>query len=147
MCRFLVTALASVAAFTSATGLDAGEDSKSSEGTVRLKGTGGILAVIDGEVFMAPLPKRMGYSWGVKRTEKGVLVYQKFSADSTTGHMVVYRTPFYLSCEPPSKGSRVFLAKEPGEGSYWGLPRVPSRKDPDYDDGGASRPGPIRCKF
>jgi hypothetical protein len=80
----------------------------------------------------------------MKRTEKGYLLYQDASRDGKTGRIVIQPARFYLSCD---RRGRLFLAKEPGEGSYWSLPRVPSRNDPDYDDGGESRPGPIRCKF
>jgi hypothetical protein len=143
---FVAAALLFLAAFGLVIDLGAGDDLKGVSDVV-IRGTGGTLAVIDGEVFMAPLRKGLGYSWRMKRTEKGYLVYQKFGWDTKAGQFVNQPAPFYLSCEPAGKGGRVFIAKEPGEGSYWGLPRVPSRKDPDYDDGGESRPGPIRCKF
>jgi hypothetical protein len=133
MCRFLTVSIVTVlTSFACSTDLHA----------VYIKGTGGTLAVVDGEVVMAP--PRLSYGWRVKLTEKGCLLYQDASRDSKTGRIVIQPAPFYLSCD---RRGKLFLAKEPGEGSYWNMPLPPSRKDPDYDDGGASRPGPIRCKF
>jgi hypothetical protein len=142
MYRFLVAAaVASAAALASVPAPGAGGDIKSVR-SLGIKGTGGELSVVDGEVVMAP--RRLDYSWKIKGTEKGYLVYQDYTWNGKTGRMVDYSGPRYLSCD---RRGRVFLAKEPGEGSYWGMPLPPSRKDPDYDDGGESRPGPIRCKF